>query len=82
MNKYTKMQRKHDNTMLEMYMDLPNPNFIDKVLYEKIANILNKYGSTNGIVLDTMKAITIMLCEECVNFCDEEDYKEIQEINR
>lgn len=77
-----KLQRDHNNTGLEAYKMLPNPDFIDKILYEKIVDTLNKYGSTNGAVLCTLKAITIMLCEGYANFCDEEEYRKIQEINK
>ena len=69
-----------DNVMSE-YKKLPDISMTHEQLYDKMIAILNKYQNktTNGEILNTLKLITIQLCEACITHVEGEEYYELQE---
>ncbi len=75
-----KMTKKHMTRVVSMYRELPEQSNMDYELYKKILHIFKGYDKLeNGVVLDTLKAIVIMMCEQCIEHEERMEYIEIQE---
>jgi len=75
------MSSTHMSEVMEIYKSVPSPNDMDYDLYQAILNSIKAFDNNieNGKVLATLQSIVIMMCESCIQYDEDMNYKDIQE---
>ena len=57
--------------ILRYYEELPNPDTMNKELYESLIETINDSSTNNEEVFNTLKLLVMQMCEKWVNVKDD-----------